>query len=294
MRVDHFLVECLPDLSRSRIQKLIKDGLVLIDSFPARKAGQVLEPGMVLKVTVPPVQPTALEPENIPLDILFENLDLLVINKPAGMVVHPSAGHQSGTLVNAVLAHAPGLEGVGGEHRPGIVHRLDKDTSGVILVAKNDMTHRHLQLQFRDRTIQKQYLALVDGAPPTAEGVIEAAIGRDNHNRKRMAVVPPHRGREAVTHYRTKESFPDHTLMEALPKTGRTHQIRVHLAFLGCPIVGDRVYGRKKPSFRIKRHFLHASQITLNIPGEAGSRTFEAPLPGSLLHVLNAARRQAG
>lgn len=286
VRLDHFLTENIPQYTRSRLQKMIKDGAVLIDGRPARKSGQLVEAGMEIVVNIPPVQDSSLEPEEIPLDIIFENADLVVVNKPAGMVVHPSAGHRAGTLVNAVLAHAPDIQGIGGELRPGVVHRLDKDTSGLILLAKNDRTHQHLQRQFKNRTVAKAYLALVDGAPPTPVGVVEAAIGRDNHNRKRMAVVPPHRGRAAATEYHALESFEAHTLLEAHPITGRTHQIRVHCAFIGCPIVGDTLYGRKKPTVKIKRHFLHAARITVGIPGERQARTFEAPLPDNLANIL--------
>ena len=289
-RLDKFLAASLPGYTRSRLQKFIKAGLVSVDSRPASKAGQMLEPGMTVQVAIPPVQPSRLTPEHIPLDIIFENQHILVIDKPAGMVVHPSAGHRAGTLVNAALAHAPEMEGVGGEHRPGVVHRLDKDTSGVIVLAKNDRAHQFLQQQFRDRKAQKVYLALVDGHPPTPAGVVEAAIGRDNHNRKRMAVTAPSRGRAATTEYHTLERFDHHTLLEVHPLTGRTHQIRVHLAFLGCPIVGDRVYGRRRPSVRIKRHFLHAARLTLTLPGETEPRTFQSPLPPALTHVLRLLR----
>ncbi len=292
-RLDLFLTELLPGYSRSRLQSLIKDGLVTVNGLQAKKAGQIVEKGMVVIVDLPPLKPSALQPEPIPLDIIFENNDLIVVNKPAGMVVHPSAGHNSGTLVNAVLAHAPDIQGIGGEIRPGVVHRLDKDTSGLILLAKNDRTHRFLQEQFRSRAVQKIYLALVDGVPPTGSGVIEAAIGRDNHNRKRMAVVPPHRGREAVTEYHTLEAFAEYTLIEAHPVTGRTHQIRVHLAFIGCPIVGDTVYGKKKPSAKIKRHFLHAARIAIKIPGEDDVRTFAANLPTNLANLLEDLRRKS-
>lgn len=285
-RLDRFLTARLPDYSRSRLQSIIKDGFVHVDGIKARKTGQMLGQGARIVIELPPPQPSGLKAENIPLDILFENGDVLVVNKPAGMVVHPSAGHSSGTLVNAALAHAPDIQGVGGQVRPGVVHRLDKDTSGVILLAKNDLAHRALQAQFRDRSVQKTYTTLVDGAPPTLSGVVEAVIGRDKRNRKRMAVVPPGRGREAETEYHTIEAFQAFTLLQAHPRTGRTHQIRVHMAFLGCPVVGDRVYGRKKPSLKIRRQFLHASFITLLLPGDSAPRTFSAPLPSGLENIL--------
>ena len=289
-RLDKVLVNHLPEFSRSRLQALIKDGAVQVDRQIVTKTGTMIEPGSLVQVMIPQIQPSELSPEAIPLEIVFENRDLILINKPAGMVVHPSAGHDTGTLVHAVLAYAPHLEGVGGEQRPGIVHRLDKETSGLILVAKNDRAHRFLQEQFRQREVKKMYLALVDGKPPTPEGKIDAPIARDSVQRKRMAVVPPGRGRNAVTEYYTRETFINHTLLEVFPLTGRTHQIRLHMAFLNCPVVGDRVYGRRKPSLEINRHFLHAARISLRIPGENKTRTFEAGLPDELLTVLAALR----
>jgi 23S rRNA pseudouridine1911/1915/1917 synthase len=291
-RLDKYLVECLPDLSRSRIQGLIDDGFVLVDGVVPRKAGQMLERRHQIEVVLPPPQPSDLIPEAIPLDIIYENQDLIVVNKPAGMVVHPAAGHSAGTLVHAALSHAPEMEGVGGETRPGVVHRLDKDTSGLILLAKNDLTHRWLQDQFRLRKIEKVYLALTDGYPPTPTGRIEAPIGRDLRQRKQMAVVSAEKGRSAVSEYHTLESFHEHALLEVHPITGRTHQIRLHLAFVGCPIVGDTVYGRRNSSLPIKRHFLHAARLTVRLRGENSSRTFEAPLPEDLQRLLEQLRTQ--
>lgn len=290
-RLDKFLVEQLPEFSRSRIQSLIAEGCVDVNGRPARKAGQPLEAGATLTVRIPPPAPAGLLAEDIPLDIVFENDDLLVINKPAGMVVHPAAGHASGTLVNAVLGYDPNLEGIGGEERPGVVHRLDKETSGLILLAKNERAHRWLQDQFRLRRVQKTYLALVDSKPPTPSGRVEAPIGRDPKNRKRMAIVPPGKGREAVSEYKTLETFEKHTLLEFHPHTGRTHQIRLHCAFLRCPIVGDEVYGRKTPTISLGRHFLHAWRLTLLLPNEKEPRTFEAPLPPELEEVLEILRK---
>jgi 23S rRNA pseudouridine1911/1915/1917 synthase len=285
-RLDKFLVSRLPEYSRSRLQTLIKDGLVAVDGEAAQKSGQLLEAGSIVSIQLPPPEPSQLVPEEIPLDIVFENDDLLVVDKPAGMVVHPAAGHSTGTLVHAALAHAPDIEGVGGVQRPGVVHRLDKDTSGLILLAKNDAAHRWLQNQFRNRKVEKTYFALVDGAPPTSRGRIEAAIGRDHNQRQKMAVVTPGKGRAAVSEYLTLEKFPDHTLLEVHPITGRTHQIRLHLAFLGCPVVGDTVYGRTHPSLPINRHFLHAFRLEIRLPGEDAPRTFEAPLPPELARIL--------
>lgn len=289
-RLDKFLVEKLQEFSRSRIQGLIADGFVDVDGRAAKKAGQTLESGFNVTVRIPPPVPTDLIPEHIPLDILFENDDLIVVNKPAGMVVHPAVGHASGTLVNAVLGYDPDIEGIGGEERPGVVHRLDKETSGLILLAKNELAHRWLQDQFRLRKVEKTYLALVDGKPPTPSGRVEAHIGRDPSHRKRMAIVSESRGREAISEYKTIESFKAHTLLAFYPITGRTHQIRLHCAFLGCPIVGDEIYGRKKPSLEIERHFLHAYRLKIVLPGEKEPRIFEAALPDELDHVLTALR----
>lgn len=291
-RLDKFLVACLPEFSRSRLQALIKAGRVWINGRPAEKAGQMLEGAALVEVSLPPPEPADLQPEPIPLEIVFENADLMVVNKPAGMVVHPAAGHSQGTLVQAALAHAPDIAGVGGVLRPGVVHRLDKDTSGLILFAKNDRAQRWLQDQFRQRKVKKTYLALVDGKPPTPLGRVEAAIGRDDKHRNLMAVVPESKGRLAVTEYRTLEQFPAHTLLEVYPLTGRTHQIRVHLRFIGCPVAGDTVYGRKKPSLPLERHFLHAHRLEIRLPGEAQARQFVAPLPAELAQVLAWLRSQ--
>ena len=289
-RLDVFLTTCLPEFSRSRVQGLIKDGFVTVDGETVTKTGQDLDAGEKIEIRIPPPVPSGLIAEDIPLDIIYENEDLLVVNKPAGMVVHPSPGHASGTLVHAALGHIPELGGIGGEERPGIVHRLDKETSGLIVVAKNEQAHRWLQDQFRTRVVEKIYLALVDGKPPTPTGRVEAPIGRNTSHRKLMAVVPLEKGREAVSEYRTLESFPQHTLLEIHPLTGRTHQIRVHLAFLGCPVVGDRVYGKRKETVEIERHFLHAHRLKITLPGEKQPRVFEAPLTEELQRVLQRLR----
>ncbi len=286
-RLDKYLVTQLPEYSRSRLQALIKDGLVTVNGVIAHKSGQMIDEGARVTLQIPPPKPAKLVAEQIPLDIIFENSDLMVVNKPAGMVVHPSAGHQSGTLVHAALAHAPDIEGVGGVRRPGVVHRLDRDTSGLIILAKNDATHQWLSDQFRTREVEKTYLALVDGVPPTQSGRVEAAIGRDPVDRKRMAVVPPGKGRSAVSEYHTVRRYPEHSLLEVHPITGRTHQIRLHLKFLNCPVVGDRVYGHKHSSLPLKRHFLHATRLRIKILGESEASEFEAPLPEDLILVLD-------
>lgn len=286
-RLDLVLVGTLGELSRSRIQQLIHEALVTVDGAVPKKAGVRLEGGERIEVRIPEVEPSGLTPEPFPLDILFENSDLLVVNKPAGMVVHPSPGHSHGTLVHAALAQSPDIRGIGGEMRPGVVHRLDKNTSGIILLAKHDAALHHLQSAFKQREVDKRYIALVDGAPPTPDGKVEAPIGRDPAQRKRMAIRPPARGRPAETVYTTERSFLEHTLLEARPLTGRTHQIRVHLAFLGCPVVGDVVYGRKRPTVRLRRHFLHAARLTIVLPGDTEPTTFIAPLPEELEAVLH-------
>ena len=285
-RLDKFLVTCLPEFSRARLQGLIDEGFVTINNVRAKKSGQSIDPGAEIEVRIPPPVPSGLVGEDIPLDIIFENDDLLIVNKPAGMVVHPAAGHDSGTLVHAVLGYDPDLEGICGEERPGLVHRLDKETSGLIMLAKNERAHRWLQDQFRLRTVEKTYLALVDGMPPTPTGRVEASIGRDPSHRKKMAIVTAGKGREAVSEYKTLEAFKNHTLLEFHPHTGRTHQIRLHCQFLGCPIVGDSIYGRKNPTVDLDRHFLHAYRLKIVLPGEKEPRVFTAALPEELEGVL--------
>jgi 23S rRNA pseudouridine1911/1915/1917 synthase len=289
-RLDHYLVSVLPDHSRSYLQNLIKDGLVTVDGIEVRKTGYKLEGEHSILVVLPPIIESNLIPEQIPLDVLFENNDLIAVNKPAGMVVHPSVGHDSGTLVHAILAHCPDLEGVGGVRRPGVVHRLDKDTSGVILVAKNDRTHQFLQAQFKSRKVEKRYLALVDGRPPTPTGRVEAAINRDPSHRQKMAIVPAQKGRMAISEYQVIEDFSSHTLVEVKILTGRTHQIRLHMSFLDCPIVGDRVYGYKKPSLPVRRQMLHARFLKIDLPDGTIGAEFSAPIPGDISQQLEELR----
>ena len=285
-RLDKFLVERLPAFSRSRLQSLIRDGAVNVNGVQAKKAGQILEGEATILIQVPPSDSGEILPETIPLNIVYEDQNMIVVNKPAGMVVHPAAGHTTGTLVHALLAHSPDLARMDSESRPGIVHRLDKNTSGLILIAKNESTHRWLQDQFRDRKVKKTYLALVDGHPPTPNGRIETPIGRSPASRKKMAVVVPHKGRSAVTEYRTLEKFDKHTFLEVHPITGRMHQIRIHLDFIGCPVVGDTVYGFHKPTLPLERYFLHATRLVIHLPGESQPRTFESELPDELNQAL--------
>lgn len=293
-RLDKVLALNWPQLSRARWQGLIKDGFVRVNGQVVHKAGEMVQAGDEIEARIPPPEPTDLQPESIPLDILYEDEHVMVVNKPAGMVVHPAAGHFHGTLVHAAIAHAPQMQGVGGEIRPGVVHRLDKETSGIILLAKDDRSHHWLQEQFRLRQAKKVYLALVDGKPPTPVGRIEAPIGRSKEQRKLMAVVMENKGRAAVTEYATLETFPQHTLLEAHPITGRTHQIRLHLKFIGCPVAGDTVYGRRTPSLPLRRQFLHAYRLTICLPGEQKPRTFEAPLPADLNSILQQLRHNGG
>ncbi len=290
-RLDKYLVEQLPEFSRTRIQGLIANSHVDVNGQPAKKAGQSLDADSNVTVRIPPTVSVGIVAEDIPLNIVFENDDLIVINKPAGMVVHPSAGHASGTLVNAVMGYDPDIEGIGGEERPGVVHRLDKETSGLILMAKNERAHAWLQDQFRLRKVNKTYLALVDGKPPTPSGRVEAPIGRDPRHRKRMAIVSEKKGREAISEYTTVEEFTKHTLLEFHPHTGRTHQIRLHCLFLQCPVAGDEVYGRKNSTIDIGRHFLHAHRLNIILPNDTESRTFEAPLPEELENTLSELRK---
>jgi 23S rRNA pseudouridine1911/1915/1917 synthase len=287
-RLDKVIPAHVPDLSRAVVQRLIKTGEVTINGRPGKPSYRV-QVGDEVVVRIPAEMPEPVVAEDIPLDIIYEDDVLLVVNKPAGMVVHPALGHTSGTLVNAVLAHCPQVADVGGLERAGIVHRLDKDTSGLILIAKDETTRAALQRQFKRRQVAKTYLALVEGQVQPREGVIEAPVGRDKRQRKQMAVV--RRGREARTMYRAVEYFADHTLLEVRPHTGRTHQVRVHLAWLGYPVVGDTVYGRRRQRLLSDRHFLHAAQLRFTHPTVGEEVDFRAPLPPELSTVLKRLRR---
>jgi 23S rRNA pseudouridine1911/1915/1917 synthase len=289
-RVDKHIAQKVPDLSRSFVKKLLDEGRVTVDG-KVPKASYKVEAGDVIVVRVPPPEPTDVRAEDIPLRIIYEDSDIVVVDKPAGMVVHPAHGHRSGTLVNALLAHCTDLSGIGGELRPGIVHRLDKDTSGLLLAAKNDVAHRHLQQQFKQRLVHKTYLALTEGLLPTPHGVIDAPIGRDPQRRKRMAVLP-RGGREARTEYRVLEHFAQHTLVESEPVTGRTHQIRIHFASIGHPLAGDRVYGFRKQRLPLRRQFLHAARIAFTLPSSGEPLEFTSELPDDLATVLDDLRRK--
>jgi 23S rRNA pseudouridine1911/1915/1917 synthase len=292
-RLDRFVIEALPELSRGAVQRLIEDGAVTVNGKPS-KAAYKIRPGDSIVVRIPPPPPAETKAEAIPLDIVHEDADLIVINKPAGMVVHPAAGHTSGTLVNAVLAHCPELRGVGEEMRSGIVHRLDKDTSGLILVAKNEAARENLQHQFKSHSVAKVYIALVEGhlAPPL--GLVDVAIGRDKQQHKRMAATAD--GRPSRTAFKAIEFFDKgaqpYTLVEVRPQTGRTHQIRVHFAWMKFPIAGDTVYGRRRPkhALPLRRHFLHAQSLTFRLPSDGREVTFTAPLPSDLAAILESLR----
>lgn len=291
-RIDSYIARAVPDFSRSFVQKLLDEGCITI-AGRVPKASYKVEAGDVITVRVPPPEPIALQPEEIPLTVVYEDADIVVVDKPAGMVVHPAHGHYRGTLVNALLARCPDLEGIGGELRPGIVHRLDKDTSGLLVVAKNDRAYRYLQQQFKQRLVHKAYLALAEGILEAPRGIIEAPIGRDPQQRKRMAVLP-HGGREARTEYRVLETFAQHTLVEAEPVTGRTHQIRLHFAFIGHPIAGDRVYGFRKQRLPLQRQFLHAARLAFALPSSGQPVEFTSSLPHDLAAVLDSLRREKG
>jgi 23S rRNA pseudouridine1911/1915/1917 synthase len=284
IRLDKLIATRLSELSRTRIQTLIKEGLITVNGEPS-KASYKTEGGEEIAVFLPPPEVSEVLPENIRLDVLYEDADLIAINKPAGMVVHPSAGHSTGTLVNAVLYHWPELQQVGDEYRAGIVHRLDKDTSGVIIVARTPQAHRSLAEQFEQRTTTKKYLALVEGTPDTLTGRIEAPIGRNPKDRKRMAVVRD--GREAVSEFTVLEQYAHHALVEVRILTGRTHQIRVHMAFIGHPVVGDAIYGYRKQRIKMKRNFLHAAELTVHSPTTSEPLTLKAPLPAGLQNTLD-------
>ena len=280
-RLDRYVVEKCPELSRTQAQKLIGGGYITVNDHVA-KAGLKLNTGDRLTIALPPAPPSSLTPEAIPLNILYEDDDLLVIDKPAGLTVHPAPGHPSHTLVNAILSHFPHLADIGDSLRPGIVHRLDKDTSGVMLVAKNSAAQANLINQFKARSVVKAYRVLVKGHLTPEHGVIEAPIGRDPRNRKYMAVAAE--GKEARTDYQVVKYIGDCTLLEIRPETGRTHQIRVHLAAIGYPVVGDPMYGVK--SLYLSRQFMHACRLGFKLPSTGEYVEFKSELPPDLEQAL--------
>jgi 23S rRNA pseudouridine1911/1915/1917 synthase len=296
------LASQLPEHSRNVIQRWIKEGNVLVNGRPAR-ANYRLAVGDRIQLELPEApRPTTLEAEAIPLPILYEDVDIVVVNKPAGLVVHPAPGHAGGTLVNAILHHVPDLAGIGGEMRPGIVHRLDKDTSGTMVVAKHEAALRNLQAQFKSRKVEKLYMALVEGKIDEDQGRIVAPIGRDPRDRKRMAVIFAEnplalKTRPATTEYKTLARYAvplqnetgrgSFTLVQAHPITGRTHQIRVHFTWLGHPLVGDPIYGLKRQRLNAPRLFLHAARLAFRLPSTGEWVEFNAPLPPELQGVLD-------
>ena len=296
-RLDAWLAaRCAPELSRSRIQSLIRDGFVTVDGEPASAKARP-KAGQRISLEIPPPLPAEPVPENIPLDVVYEDGDVIVVNKPAGLVVHPAPGHPSGTLVNALLFHCADLRGIGGTARPGIVHRLDKDTSGLLVVAKHEEAMRGLVAQFQSGRTEKIYFALVHGHPPAEGGTIRTTIGRHPVDRKRMAADPP-RGKAAVTHYRVAERLGGTTLLRVRLETGRTHQIRVHMAHIGLPIVGDPLYGSRQLDRLIpdcpRRQMLHAAEFSFDHPRDGRRMSFSAPMPADMIAALAAARAAVG
>jgi 23S rRNA pseudouridine1911/1915/1917 synthase len=283
LRLDRFLALELTDFSRARLQALIRGGFVRLNGKAPRPRDPV-RTGDLVELTEPELEKIEAQPEAIALEILFEDDDLLVLNKPAGIVMHPGAGHQQHTLVNALLAHCKNLSGIGGRERPGIVHRLDKETSGCLVVAKNDTTHRDLSKQFAARTMQKIYLALVAGVPRKATGVIDLAIARHPVHRQRMSIAR-RQGRAAKTEYRVLRSGPDMSLLECTLHSGRTHQIRVHLHHLGHPVLGDKLYGGKRAG-DFPRQMLHAWKLAFRHPRTGEVMSFEAPVPPDFAQAL--------
>lgn len=291
IRVDSFISSKIENISRSYAQKLITDGLILVNNKPIKSNYKVKNDDSI-EVTVPEPEKLEVSAEDISLDILYEDDDIIVINKPQGMVVHPASGNYSGTLVNALIAHCgDSLSEINGVIRPGIVHRIDKDTSGVLVVAKNNNAHLLLTEQIKDHTVTRRYNAIVYGNIKEHGGTINAAIGRNPVERKKMAVVDEEKGRRAVTHFTVLERFGDYTLVEARLETGRTHQIRVHMAYIKHPVLGDPVYGPKKDKFNLNGQTLHARVLGFVHPSKKIYMEFEAPLPEYFKDILRKLRK---
>ena len=294
-RIDRVLADIIPDMSRERIKALIKDGMLDIDGMTASGASSKVQKTAHFRLTLPPPEPSELLPQDIPLDIVYEDDHLLVLNKPAGMVVHPAAGHADGTLVNALLHHCKGqLSGIGGVARPGIVHRIDKDTSGLLVTAKSDVAHVGLAKQFADHSIERKYFAIVQGHPRPAKGTVTGNIGRSRQDRKKMAIVEDDRGKHAVTHYETIEKLRDAALVQCQLETGRTHQVRVHMASLGHSLLGDPVYSRTHKAHRnllksrnFARQALHATTLGFIHPVFVEKMVFSAEIPDDMKELLN-------
>jgi 23S rRNA pseudouridine1911/1915/1917 synthase len=285
IRIDTFIASKADDLSRSQVQKLIDDSNIYINNKNIKSNYKVRE-GDVIEINIPKPINLQISPEDIDIEILYEDNDIAVVNKPQGMVVHPAAGNYSGTLVNALLSKCSNLSGINGVIRPGIVHRIDKDTSGVLVIAKNDAAHRSLAEQIKQHSVKRVYIALVEGKVKNDTGTIDLPIGRHHTERKKMAVVKAG-GRNAVTHYKVLERYKDNTLIEARLETGRTHQIRVHMAYIGLPLVGDPVYGYKKQRFNLKGQALHAQILGFIHPAKGEYIEFSAPLPQYFSDIIN-------
>ena len=295
-RLDRALADAVPTLSRERLKALIRSGSVVAQGAPLRDPALKVRGDEAVRVAVPEPQPAHTEPQDIPLTIVFEDEHLLVVEKPAGLVVHPAAGNFDGTLVNALLHHCAGkLSGVGGVARPGIVHRIDKDTSGLLVVAKTDVAHEGLAKQFAAHSIDRRYLAIVNGVPKSSEGSIDAALARSASNRKKIAIVEGQRGKRAVTHWRRLEMLRDAALIECRLETGRTHQIRVHMASIGHPLVGDPVYGRSERThgkllneLGFHRQSLHAAKLGFTHPVTKSRLSFASPMPPDMQELKRA------
>ena len=283
-RLDSYLAEELEGISRSYLQKLIGEGLILVNQKTV-KSNYKVKTGDSLLVQIPEAAPVDIQPEAMDLDIVYEDSDLLIVNKPVGLVVHPAHGHYSGTLVNGLLAHCTDLSGINGKMRPGIVHRIDKDTSGLLMIAKNDMAHQHLAAQLKEHSIKRAYYALVQGVISEPAGLVDAPIGLHETDRKNMAVTFKN-SKEARTHYYVKERFAKNSFIECRLETGRTHQIRVHMAYLGHPLVGDPLYGTRKNNLDFPGQALHAYALGFVHPRTGEELYFEAPLPEHFQSVL--------
>lgn len=291
-RIDKLLSEQLPDLTRSTIQNLMENGCITLNGRSVKKNTKAVVEDEIL-IELPEPQQVEIDPEDIPLDIVYEDADIVVVNKPRGMVVHPAPGNWNGTLVNALMYHCgDSLSGINGEIRPGIVHRIDKDTSGLLVVAKNDCAHQSLAEQIKTHSAGRRYYAVVYGVPREDTGTICAPIARHRTDRKKMAVVDG--GREAITHYEVLEHFQGYAYMTFLLETGRTHQIRVHMAHIGHPIIGDPLYGPAKDKWKLNGQCLHAGALTLVHPTTGQQMTFQAPLPEYFTAVLQKLRNQYG
>lgn len=283
VRIDKYIAE-KQDISRVTVQRLLEEGNILVNGEKV-KPSYTVQQGDEINIHIPEVKETELKPQDIPLNIVYEDKDIIVVNKAKGMVVHPAVGNPDGTLVNAIMAHCKeNLSGIGGELRPGIVHRLDKDTSGLLIIAKNDKAHLAMSEQIQNRQVKKTYLAVVKGVVPENEATIKMPIGRSTKDRKKMAVTP--KGKEAITHFKVRERFKKYTYLEVNIETGRTHQIRVHMAEIGHPVVGDMVYSNGKNEFGIEGQMLHAYRLEFKHPITGEKMCLEAPLPEYFENVL--------